>query len=99
MILMDRGKLEPNTPVDAIIPEFAKIKVLDGFDGATPRLRVPRSKATVRHLATHTSGLVYEFWNLIFLNIWKRQAIPRSCPDLRRHYLIPSPLILASAVI
>ncbi len=63
MILMDRGKLDPNTPVDAIIPEFARIKVLDGFDGATPRLRVPRSKATVRHLATHTSGLVYEFWN------------------------------------
>jgi CubicO group peptidase (beta-lactamase class C family) len=63
MILMDRGKLDPNTPVEAVIPEFAKIKVLDGFDGATPRLRAPRSKATVRQLATHTSGLVYEFWN------------------------------------
>ena len=63
MILMDRGKLDPNTPVEAVIPEFAKIKVLDGFDGATPRLRAPRGKATVRQLATHTSGLVYEFWN------------------------------------
>src|SRR5450759_1833145 len=30
-------------------------KLVDGFDGATPRLRAPRSKATVRHLATHTS--------------------------------------------
>ena len=91
MILMDRGKLDPNTPVETIIPEFAKIRVLDGFDGATPRLRAPRSKATVRHLATHTSGLVYEFFNP------KRRAIPRSCPDLRRHYCIPSPLIPASA--
>ena len=63
MILMDRGKLDPNTPVEAVIPEFAKIKVLDGFEGATPRLRAPRGKATVRQLATHTSGLVYEFWN------------------------------------
>jgi methyl acetate hydrolase len=63
MILVDRGKLDPSTPVEAIIPEFSKIKVLDGFDGATPRLRAPRTKATVRQLATHTSGFAYEFWN------------------------------------
>ena len=63
MILMDRGKLDANTPVEAIIPEFSKVQVLDGFDGETPRLRPPRAKATVRQLATHTSGLVYEFWN------------------------------------
>jgi methyl acetate hydrolase len=37
--------------------------VLEGFDEKRPRLRAPRTKATVRHLATHTSGLVYEFWN------------------------------------
>lgn len=63
MILMDRGKLDPKTPVEAIIPEFGQIKVLDGFDGAKPRLRAPRTKATVRQLATHTSGFAYEFWN------------------------------------
>src|SRR5271155_3548957 len=63
MILMDRGKLDPNTPVEEILPEFSKIQVLDGFDGDAPILRAPRNKATVRHLATHTSGLVYEFWN------------------------------------
>jgi CubicO group peptidase (beta-lactamase class C family) len=63
MILMDRGKLDPNAAVEAIIPEFAAIKVLDGFDGATPRLRPPRSKATVRQLATHISGFVYPYWN------------------------------------
>ena len=37
--------------------------MLEGFDEKRPRLRAPRTKATVRHLATHTSGLVYEFWN------------------------------------
>ena len=63
MILIDRGKLSPDTPVEEILPQFADIKVLDGFDGDRPRLRAPKSKATVRHLATHTSGLVYEFWN------------------------------------
>ncbi|MEM7798738.1 MAG: serine hydrolase domain-containing protein [Chloroflexota bacterium] len=63
MILVDRGKLDPDTPVEEIIPDFAKIKRLDGFDGDTPILVDPKNKATVRHLATHTSGLTYEFWN------------------------------------
>ncbi|MBT2321078.1 beta-lactamase family protein [Variovorax paradoxus] len=63
MILIDRGKLDPNATVESILPEFAKIQVLDGFDGDEPRLRAPRSRATIRQLATHTSGLVYEFWN------------------------------------
>lgn len=63
MILIDRGKLDPDATVESILPEFAKIQVLDGFDGDTPRLRAPKSRATIRQLATHTSGLVYEFWN------------------------------------
>jgi CubicO group peptidase (beta-lactamase class C family) len=63
MILIDRGRLGLDTPVEEILPQFAEIKVLEGFDGDTPRLRTPKVKATVRHLATHTSGFVYEFWN------------------------------------
>jgi CubicO group peptidase (beta-lactamase class C family) len=63
MILMDRGKLDPDGAVESILPEFEKIQVLDGFDGDAPRMRAPKSRATIRQLATHTSGLVYEFWN------------------------------------
>ncbi|HKU98660.1 MAG TPA: serine hydrolase domain-containing protein [Vineibacter sp.] len=63
MILVDRGKLDVETPVEELLPEFAKIQVIDGFDGDKPVMRAPRRKATVRHLATHTSGLAYEFWN------------------------------------
>lgn len=63
MILIDRGKLDPESPVEDILPEFSKIKVLEGFDGDKPKLRAPRTKATIRQLATHTSGLEYEFWN------------------------------------
>jgi CubicO group peptidase (beta-lactamase class C family) len=64
MILIDRGKLSPETAVADLLPEFAQLQVLDGFaaDGK-PLLRAPRTQATVRHLATHTSGLTYEFWN------------------------------------
>jgi CubicO group peptidase (beta-lactamase class C family) len=63
MILIDRGRLDMDAPVDTILPQFRDIQVLDGFDGDTPRLRTPKTRATVRHLATHTSGFTYEFWN------------------------------------
>ena len=63
MILIDRGKLSMDAEVETILPEWADLQVLDGFDGDAPRLRAPRTKATVRHLATHRSGLEYEFWN------------------------------------
>ncbi len=63
MQLIDRGKLSVDTPVEEILPQFADIQVLEGFDGDTPKLRAPKTKATIRHLGTHTSGLVYEFWN------------------------------------
>jgi methyl acetate hydrolase len=63
MMLMDRGKLSADATVESIVPEFAQIKLLEGFDAKGPVLRVPRVKATVRHLATHTSGFAYEFWN------------------------------------
>jgi methyl acetate hydrolase len=64
MILMDRGKLSADATVESIVPEFAQLQLLDGFDASgAPILRAPTVKATVRHLATHTSGLCYEFWN------------------------------------
>ena len=44
-------------------PEFADLQVLEGFDGDTPRLRLPASQATVEQLVTHTAGLSYWFWN------------------------------------
>ena len=63
MILIDRGKLNVDTPVAEILPEWGDLKVLDGFDGDTPILRAPKTQATIRHLATQTSGMEYEFWN------------------------------------
>lgn len=62
MILIDRGELSLETPVASILPEWNERQVLDGFDGDTPILRAPKTVATVRHLATHTSGSEYEFW-------------------------------------
>lgn len=63
MQLIERGLIQIDQPVASIIPEFAEIQVLEGFDGDTPRLRPPKTQVTLRHLATHTSGFAYELWN------------------------------------
>jgi methyl acetate hydrolase len=59
----ERGELDLEAPVEDYRPEFADCQVLEGFDGETPRLRPPRTKATVKHLITHTAGASYWFWN------------------------------------
>src|SRR5512132_3164648 len=46
---VERGELDFDAPVDTYVPAFADLQVLDGFDGDTPRLRPPASRATVRH--------------------------------------------------
>src|SRR4051812_33460180 len=61
--LVEQGKLDLDAPVSDYRPEFADLKVLDGWDGDTPRLRDPASQATIRQLASHSSGLNYWFWN------------------------------------
>jgi len=61
--LVERGDLDLDEAVPKYLPEFADLQVLEGWDGEEPRLRDPKSFATVRQLATHTSGLGYWFWN------------------------------------
>lgn len=63
LILIDRGKLSMDDAVAGILPAWDDLRVLDGWDGDTPRMRAPETRATIRHLATHRSGLEYEFWN------------------------------------
>ncbi len=60
---MENGSLDLDAPVDNYCPDFADVQVLEGFDGDTPKLRPAGSRATVRQLITHTSGLSYFFWN------------------------------------
>ena len=76
MMLIERGILDPDTPVEEIVPEFARIGVLDGYSDGRARLRRPRTLATVRHLATHTSGLEYEFWNPAVAEFMEKTAHP-----------------------
>jgi methyl acetate hydrolase len=59
----ERGELDFDAPVENYVPEFANLQVLEGFEGDKPKFRAPKTKATVKHLVTHTSGLGYWFWN------------------------------------
>ncbi len=62
-MLVERKAIDLDQPVADILPDFAGLAVLEGFDGDKPLLRAPTTVCTVRHLTTHTSGLAYEFWS------------------------------------
>ncbi len=89
MILIDRGKMAFDTPVADILPEFRKIQVLEGFDGDTPILRPPKTQATLRHLATHTSGLEYEFWNADVARYMEANSHPTILSGLKASLFYP----------
>ncbi|WP_292604643.1 serine hydrolase [Nocardioides sp. REDSEA-S30_B4] len=76
----ERGQLDFDAPVSEYCPEFADVKVLEGWDGDTPILVDPRTPATVRHLVTHTSGLGYWFWNDDLVKYESATGIPNVVP-------------------
>lgn len=59
MTLVDAGKISLDDPVSKYIPEFKDMKVLvEKADGTTELVAAERP-ITIKHLMTHTSGLVY----------------------------------------
>ena len=61
MILLEEGKLRLNDPVSLYIPEFADTKVLMMDEDGTSELVDQTKVMTIRDLATHTSGIAYDF--------------------------------------
>jgi CubicO group peptidase (beta-lactamase class C family) len=86
---MERGDLDLDAPVETYRPEFADVQVLDGFDGDTPRLRPPASKATVKQLITHTSGLAYWFWNADLKKYEEVTGTPNVVPGVMEAFKAP----------
>ncbi|MCY7396159.1 MAG: beta-lactamase family protein [Nocardioides sp.] len=86
---VERGELDLAAPVEDYCPQFADLKVLDGFDGDEPILRDPASKATVHQLVTHTSGLGYWFWNEQLVKYEAATGIPNVVPGSKEAFKAP----------
>jgi methyl acetate hydrolase len=86
---IERGELELQAPVATYCPEFADLQVLEGFDGDTPKLRPAGSRATVRQLITHTTGLGYWFWNADLAKYEKVTGLPNVVPGSAEAFKAP----------
>src|SRR3712207_6653457 len=77
MQLVEQGKLELDEPISKYVPRAAELQVFDGMDEkGGMRLRPPRRPVTLRHLMTHTSGMVYNQWDPDFDRLAKTKNIP-----------------------
>ena len=87
--LVEQGRLGLDATVESILPEFGALQLLEGFDGDTPRLRPPASKATVRQLMTHTAGLGYFFTNEKLMRYLTLTGAPSPLSGERRSLSVP----------
>lgn len=87
---VERGGLSLDGDLAGLLPEFADLKVLDGFetDGA-PRLRPARRPVTLRHLLTHTSGFGYDFTSRELARWAETAGAPSVVTGLRAAHVQP----------
>ena len=77
MQLVEQGKLALDHQIADVLPELSAPQVLEGFDpSGQPRLRPAKRPITLRHLLTHTAGLVYDVWNAEISRYMELKAIP-----------------------
>jgi CubicO group peptidase (beta-lactamase class C family) len=77
MQLIEQGKLALDHQISDVLPELSAPQVLEGFDpSGEPKLRPAKRPITLRHLLTHSAGLVYEIWNAEMGRYMETKAIP-----------------------
>ena len=77
MQLVEQGELALDHEMADLLPELSAPQVLEGFDpSGQPRLRPAKRPITLRHLLTHTAGLVYDIWNADMGRYMETKAIP-----------------------
>lgn len=87
--LVEQGRLGLDQTVASVLPEFASVQVLDGFDGDTPVLRAPASPPTILQLMNHTTGLAYWFINAEMSRYHEVTGTPNVFSGLRASVQLP----------
>lgn len=82
MMLVEEGKLSLDDRVEKYIPGFKGLKVYKGGTVERPELEDAARPITVKHLLTHTSGLVYG-WGNDNVSAMYRKADPLGAPSLK----------------
>ncbi len=90
--LVERGLIGLDTPTAEVLPELAAAQVLQGYDGATPRLRPLRTPVTLRMLLSHTAGLAYPFLSADLARYQRENRIPTSV-ECKLASVVNSPLV------
>jgi len=61
LMLFEEGRFNLDDPVAKYLPELKDMKVMTGGTADAPQLEPLKRPITVKHLLTHTSGLIYDF--------------------------------------
>jgi len=61
LVLFEDGKFNLDDPVTKYLPELKDMKVWAGGTQDKPQLESLKRPITIKHLLTHTSGLIYDF--------------------------------------
>lgn len=61
LVLLEEGALHLDDAVSLYLPELKEMKVMTGGTAEEPQLEALKRPITIKHLLTHTSGLIYDF--------------------------------------
>src|SRR5260221_7225392 len=61
LVLFEDGRFNLDDPVSKYLPELKDMKVMTGGTADAPQLEPLKRPITIKHLLTHTSGLIYDF--------------------------------------
>src|SRR5439155_26668673 len=61
LVLFEEGRFNLDDPVSKYLPELKDMKVMTGGTADAPQLEPLKRPITIKHLVTHTSGLIYDF--------------------------------------
>ncbi len=61
LMLLEDGRFNLDDPIAKYLPELKEMKVWTGGTQNEPKLEPLKRPITIKHLLTHTSGLIYDF--------------------------------------